>query len=137
MLNITSRMAVRLRHFPDWEIDWTDTTPQKSQDSLVVSDFLPCADDVKQLKERAVTFMMRFLVNEISSLSDLKQFVPPETPLHPVKKTEAVPMSVLFKDEKYTNETIDILSQLITDADLTGQPEVHYMYMLVTSQYLV
>ena len=80
--------------------------------------------------------MMRFLVKEISSLSDLKDLVPPESPMHPVQKTETIPMCVLFKDEKYTSETVDILAQLIIDANLNGQPQVHmihvqYMYVQV------
>ena len=36
-----------------------------------------------------------------------------------------VPQKVLFKDEKHTQETIDILSQLIEDANLNGDPQVH------------
>jgi hypothetical protein len=134
MLNITSRLAVNLRHFPEWNIDWADTRPQKSQEALSVEDFLPCEADARELKERAVLFVMRFLVKEISSLSDLKDLVPPETPMHPVQKTEIIPMCVLFKDEKYTSETVDILAQLIIDANLNGQPQVHvihyvHMYM--------
>ena len=125
MLNITSRLAVSLRHFPEWNIDWADTKPQKSQESLSVEDFLPDEADARELKERAVLFMMRFLVKEISALSDLKDLVPSESPLHPLQKTESIPMCVLFKDEKYTSETVDILTQLITDANLNGQPQVH------------
>ena len=33
-------------------------------------------------------------------------------------------MKILFKDEKYKAETIDILKQLLIDAELTGKPEV-------------
>ena len=35
---------------------------------------------------------------------------------------KVVPQKVLFKDEKYIQETIEILSQLIDDADLKGNP---------------
>ena len=87
-----------------------------------MEDFLA---DARELKERAVLFMMRFLVKEISALSDLKDLVPSESPLHPVQKTEAIPIYMLFKDEKYTSETVEILAQLIIDASLTGQPQVH------------
>ena len=69
--------------------------------------------------------VMRFLVKEISALSDLKDLVPAESPLHPLQKTETIPICVLFKDEKYTSETVDILAQLITDVNLNGQPQVH------------
>lgn len=51
---------------------------------------MPDEADARELKERAVLFMMRFLVKEISALSDLKDLVPSESPLHPVQKTEAI-----------------------------------------------
>ena len=87
-----------------------------------MENFLP---DTRELKERTVLFMTRFLVKEISALSDPKDLVPSESPLHPVQKTEVIPMCVLFKDEKYTSETVDILAQLMIDANLNGQPQVH------------
>ena len=129
MLNITSRLAVSLRHFPTWNIDWADTTPQKRQEARSVEDFLPYEADARELKERAVLFMMRFLVKEISSLSDLKDLVTPESPMHPVQKTETIPMCVLFKE--YTSETVDILAQLIIDANLNGQPQVYVIHVHV------
>ena len=51
---------------------------------------------MEELKERAV---VKFLVKEISALSHLKDLVLSESPLHPVQKTEAIPMCVLLKDE--------------------------------------
>ena len=135
MLNITSRLAVSLRHFPEWNIDWADTKPQKNQESLSVEDFLPDEADARELKERAVLFMMRFLVKEISALSDLKDLVPSESPLHPVQKTEAIPMCVLFKDEKCTSETVEILAQHMIDASLTGQPQVHVHELFIYTMY--
>ena len=68
--------------------------------------------------------MMEFLATEFKSLADLKQFIPSQQSLHPVQKSVVVPMKVLFKDEKYKSETIDILTQLMTDAQLTGDPQV-------------
>ena len=135
MLNITSRLAVSLRHFPEWNIDWADTKPQKNQESLSVEDFLPDEADARELKERALLFMMRFLVKEISTLSDLKDLVHSESPLHPVQKTEATPMCVLFKDEKYTSETVEIPAQLMIDANLTGQPQVHVYTSIIYTMY--
>ncbi len=124
MLNITSRIAVRIKNLPDWPFEWSDTTPQRSIESLTPSDFLPSEDDAKELKTRAVRYMVRFLVKEFSSLADLRGFIPEETH-HPKHPSEVVPMKVLFKDEKYTAETIDILAQLAVDADLTdGAPQV-------------
>ena len=120
MLNITARLVIRLRHLPDWEFDWSDRSPQRCRQSLGVSEILPSDDDAAQLQERAVKYMMNFLVREFRDLARLKEYVPKEVPLHPVEKSEVVPMKVLFKDEKYTSETIDILTQLKEDADLTG-----------------
>lgn len=124
MLNITARLAVRLRHLPDWDFDWSDTSPQKSRQSLGISDILPNEDDATQLKVRATRFMMNFLAKEFKDLAGLKKYVPDHVTLHPVEKSEVVPMKVLFKDEKYTSETIDILSQLMKDAALSGESQV-------------
>ena len=68
--------------------------------------------------------MMKFLVQEFDTFSDLKRFLPDETPLHPATKSEVVPMKVLFRDEKYVSETIEILMDLAKNAKLTGQPQV-------------
>lgn len=124
MLNITARLAVRLKNLPDWDFDWSDTSPQKSRKSLGILDILPNEDDAAQLKLRALQFMMKFLVGEFKDLAGLKKYVPPQVSLHPVEKSEVVPMKVLFKDEKYISETIDILSQLMKDAALTGDSQV-------------
>ena len=124
MLNITSRLAVRLRYFPNWEFGWTDNKPQQKRQSLELADFLPDEDDGLQIHTRAVEYTMHFLVNEFTSLNDLRKYVPDHQQLHPVVKTEVVPQ-VLFKDEKYIQQTIDILSQLIDDANLNGDPQVH------------
>ena len=57
--------------------------------------------------------------------------LPERQPLHPVVKTEAVPQKVLLKDEKYIHETVDILAQLIDDANLHGDPQVKINYVQV------
>ena len=46
-----------------------------------MEDFFLDEADARELKERAVLFMMRFLVKEISALSELKDLVPSESPL--------------------------------------------------------
>ena len=125
MLNITARLAIRFRHLPDWEVDWSDRSPQRSRQSLGVSDILPSDDDAAQLQQRATSYMMNFLVREFKDLARLRVYAPEEVPLHPVEKSEVVPMKVLFKDEKYTSETIDILTQLAEDAALTGDSQVY------------
>ena len=67
---------------------------------------------------------MEILVSEFKSLSPLQPLLPQQELLHPVQKSEVVPMKVLFKDEKYKDETLDILTQLMKDAKLTGDPQV-------------
>ena len=132
MLNITSRLAVRLRYFPDWDFDWSDNKPQQKRQSLELTDFLPDEDDGLQIHTRAVEYTMRFLVNEFTSLEDLRKYTPDHQQQYPVMKTEVVPQKVLFKDEKYIQETIDILSQLIDDANLNGDPQVYCIIFIST-----
>ena len=100
MLNITSRLAVRIRHIPNWNFDWADTQPQMNRNLLTIPDFLSSEADAAQLKKRAVDYIMNFLVQEFPTYSDLKKLLPgkPETV---IAKSEVVPMEVLFKDEKY------------------------------------
>lgn len=127
MLNLTTRLAVNIRYLPDWVVDWSDTCPQRSRESLTISDFLPSEGDAQQLRERAIHYTMEFLATEFSSLTDLKHHVPSQQPLHPVQKTQVVPMSVLFKDELYKSETVEILTQYISDAQLSGGHQVTYI----------
>ena len=124
MLNITSRLAVRLRQLPNWSIDWSDSQPQLSRESLTLDNFLPSEEDAGELKSRAVDYVKRFLVSEFEGLTDLKKLVECPNPFQTPKKCEVVPMIVLLKDEKYVFETIDILTQLSTDANLTGDTQV-------------
>ena len=71
---------------------------------------------------------MHTLVEEFSSLADLRPFLPtPDTPAMGTCKSHVVPMKILFKDEKYKSETTEILTRLVEDANLSGKPEV-YIY---------
>ena len=63
MLNITARLAIKLRYLPNWEIDWSDNNPQASRESLTLEDFLPDEEDSKAFTERAVEYTMHFLVS--------------------------------------------------------------------------
>ena len=90
MLNLTARLAMKIRYLPNWEFDWSDISPQRSRQSLTLEEFLPNVEDSTSFTERAVQYTMHFLVKE---LHDLKPFLPEVTPLHPVVKTEAVPRS--------------------------------------------
>ena len=123
MMNLTSRLAVRIKHLPNGTIDLSNKTRQ-SQASLGLSDFLPSQDDCSLITKRAKEYVMRFLTSEFSALTKLQQFVPEQEMIHPASKSEFVPMKVLFKDEKYIAETIDILSALIEDASLNGDNQV-------------
>ena len=114
MLNLTSRLAIKIKYFPDYEFDWSDTSPQRPQTSLRVEHFLPNENDAIVLKQRAVQYIMGFLVEPFASIKDLAEFVPkpktvqslaefvpkPKT-VHLGIKSEIVPMKILFKDEKY------------------------------------
>ena len=124
MLNLTARLAVEIQNLPDWDIDWSDSKPQKSRSSLTCADFLPDEADTTELQKRAVLLVMEILTAEFTSLSDLQKYVPQRQSPYPVRKSVAVPMQALFKDEKYKSDTIDILSVLMKDAALTGTPQV-------------
>ena len=58
----------------------------------------------------------------------MAKLVPKEECPHPVQKSTVVPMKILMKDEKYTDDTIDILRQLVTDATLSGDAQVSMRY---------
>ena len=79
---------------------------------------------VTPLEERATRYMMGFLVEALICLQDLQPFVPAIESLHQPQKSQVIPIKLLFRDEKYKSETIRILSQLIRDADLSGDPQV-------------
>ena len=98
MMNLTSRLAVRIKYLPDWKFDWEDKKPQRSRESLTISHFLPSEQEFGELKKRA-DYIASFLVQEYKSLQQLHQFVHEQTPIHPPSKSEFVPMEVLFKDE--------------------------------------
>ena len=115
MMNVTTRLAVRIRFLPDFPFSWSDTSPQKSHQSLTVEDYLPDASESHQLEERATHYMMGFLVEAFTCLHDLQPFVPAMESLHQPQKSQVIPMKLLFRDEKYKSETIQILSQLIRD----------------------
>ena len=56
---------------------------------------------------------------------------------HPVQKSTVVPMKVLMKDEKYTDDTIDILRQLVTDATLSGDAQVSMKYTVMITDLVI
>lgn len=125
MLNLTARLAVDIRHLPEWEIDWDDNTPQRDPATMTITDILPTETDGQELKRRAVQYVMHFLVREFSCLGHLKSLLPDEDNPHIISKSTVVPMKVLFKDEKYKAQTTDILARFAVDAQLLGKPEVY------------
>ena len=124
MLNLTARIAVQMQNLPPWDVDWTDSRPQRHRSSLTCADFLPDEEDAAELHKRAVLYTMEVLVTDFKRLSSLKHFVPSRQSPHRLQKSVAVPMKVLFRDEKQKAETIEILSDLMKDAALTGNPQV-------------
>ena len=124
LLNLISHIAVQIQNLPDWDVDWTDTRPQKPRSSLTCSDFLPDDSDSAELHKRAIQHIMEVLVSEFISLSDLQTFLPPRESPHATSNSVVVPMQILFKDEKHMSETIEVLSNLLKDAALDGQPQV-------------
>jgi len=124
MLNATSRLAVRIQHLPDWEVDWEDTKPQKSRRELKLHDILPSEADGEEFHQRAVHFVMQLLVTEFDSLADLRKHVSPEEQAFPPIKTDVAPMRILVRDEKYTSENVEILKETAKDANLHGNPQV-------------
>lgn len=68
---------------------------------------------------------MEFLVEEFDCLHHLKSLIPCRQSPHPVKPPTVAPMSILFKDEKYTAETVEIIRELMADAKLSGDSQVH------------
>ena len=122
MANLTSRLAISIRYLPNFDFNWTDSAPQQPRSSLTIDDFLPSETDAAILKEQSVCYMMRFLVETFTSLKDLTKPSPKVEPLH--SKSQVTPMKILFKDEKYKSATIEILSQLLQDANLSGNEQV-------------
>ena len=128
---MTARLAVEVKHLPPWEVNWCDASPQRDTATLTISDILPNERDGVILKRRAEDFIMQFLVAEFKSLHHLEPLIPPKEG-HSVRKSNVVPMKLLFLDEKYKAETTEILTTIASDAGLTGKPEVCLNILLCT-----
>ena len=123
MLNATTRLAISINNFPPWEFDWSDNRPQKSRHTLTLSELLPNAEDGQQLYDRAVAYTMKLLVESFPSLEKLKPLISTGNSA-PVTKSDIVPMTLLFKDEKYIDDNIQILQQYIKGCNLSGNAQV-------------
>lgn len=133
MLNPTARLAVRIQNLPLWEVHWADTQPQRSRATLTIDDILP--KDATAVRDHALLYLMQFLTQEFKSLRDLAPLVTKRKSPHPVQKTQVAPMKIVFNDEKYKADTIEILARLREDARLTGVPEVNTTIQHCASQY--
>ena len=71
MLKLTSWIALKIQNLPDWDVDWTDDWPWKSQSSLTCADFLPDEADATDVHKRAIVLVMEILVAEFTLLGDI------------------------------------------------------------------
>ena len=67
--------------------------------------------------------MMKLLVESFPSLEKLKPLISTGNSTS-VKKSVVVLMKILFKDEKYIDDNIQILQQYIEDGNLSGNAQV-------------
>ena len=125
MLNLTSRLAIEIRDIPNG-VDWSDQSPQGRRSQLTAADILPGIEDALALQKRALVFLQQFLVSEFDDLHELQSLTPVAHSSDTVKKSEVVPMRILFRDEKYVAENVAILGDLIRDANLTGSHQVYF-----------
>ena len=124
MVNVTTRIAVKIVHLPPFEFSWSDSKPQRPRSKLLATDILPTSTDGKQLLDRATEFVMSFLVENFPALEKLKQMVPQAQSASFQEKSTIIPMPIMQRDEKYTDETIKILHDFKSDCNLTGDPQV-------------
>ena len=124
MMNMTSRLAVKIKNVPSGSVNWSDKTPQGSRSCLKAEDIIPNEDDGEVMRKRATAYIMRFMVGTFKALSHLENQVPKQHSPHPVSKSQVAPMKILDVDEKYTQCNLDILDQLKRDAELCGDHQV-------------
>ena len=124
MLNVTSRLGVKIKYLPPGEINWSDTTPQKCRSTLTISDLIPNERDGEEMYSRAVHYVMRFLTTTFKAFHKFQKEVPPLKSPHTASKSQVAPLKVLEKDEKYTEVNIAILESFRCDAQLSCDPQV-------------
>ena len=124
MCNTTTRLAIGIDHLPSYDFSWEDCTPQKMRNDLTLDEIFPIVDDGRVLFERAVQYTAQVLVKEFPTFSNLRQFVVSPDRSSAMHKSRVIPMKLLFKDEKYTDDNIQILQQYSRECNLTGSPQV-------------
>lgn len=75
MVNMTSRLAVKIKNVPPGSVDWSDKTLQ---------DITPNEEDGEVMSKRATAYIMRFLVGTFKALKHLKKLVSKQHSPHPV-----------------------------------------------------
>ena len=123
MMNVTSRVAVQIKYLPQGVINWSDTQPQKKSE-LAVHDVVPSESDGLMMFNRAVDYVMRFMASHFKALSKFATQVPQLKSPHVVSQSIVAPMKILHKDEKYTEANVEILEQIMSNAQLKGDPQV-------------
>ena len=123
MCNATTRLAIGIDHLPPYDFSWEDSTPQKMRNDLTLDEIFPNVEDGRVLFERAVQYTAQVLVEEFPTFSDLRQFVVSPDRSSAVHKSTVIPMKLLFKDEKYTDDNIQILQEYSRECNLTGSPQ--------------
>ena len=86
---------------------------------------MPSSADRKELFDRACKYVSMFLVEQFDSLKDLQKFLPHNTATGHTNKSVVVPMKMLERDEKYTDETIKILQDYRTECSFKGEAQVN------------
>ena len=125
MHNTTTRLAIAVDNTPPFDFNWEDATPQKSRGNLQIDEVYPNMEDGRQLFERATHYAAKVLVEEFPCLRDLKWFVATHSNTSAHKST-IVPMCLLFKDEKYIDDNIQILQEYMRECGLNGSPQVKF-----------
>ena len=69
MVNVTSRLAVKVKYLPDGIIDWSDATPQRSRSTLTIDDLIPNEADGEEMYTRAVEYVMRFMATHFRAFT--------------------------------------------------------------------
>ena len=103
-----------------FRMEWHNSTEAPAWS---VDDLLPNEEDGQALFEKAVLYTMQVITENFPSIGSLKKFLPSPEITCP-HKSVVVPQKVLFRDEKYTDENIQILRQYIKDCKFTGNPQV-------------
>ena len=105
MRNTTTRIAVEIKNLPGYEFDWNDHTPQCPVESLTEDDILPSENDGIIIYNRMVAYVKKFLIDTLDSLEHLRSNN--HAPEAHGQKSVVIPMKLLFRDEKYTDENND------------------------------